>query len=108
MDESAGEETATDDAPVTEPAEDHTRTRPSRPGRAPPATAFGWRGWLLVGMVLLAFLAIPGAILAVPAAQGVVSSLGLSLRDAYLVLPLPAAILLGAMAVWAAVTSRRE
>ncbi|MFB6312039.1 MAG: hypothetical protein ABEH64_12770 [Salinirussus sp.] len=79
-----------------------------RPRHAPPADTFTWRGWVLVAMVVVAFFLIPGAILVLPSAQGVVGSLGLTLRDAYLVLPLPAAILLGAIAVWSALTSRGE
>jgi hypothetical protein len=67
---------------------------------------FGWRGWLLVGMVVVAFLLVPAVILFLPQARGLVASLGLTLRDAYLVLPLVPAFLLGATAVWAAVRSR--
>ncbi|MFB6074718.1 MAG: hypothetical protein ABEJ89_06870 [Haloarculaceae archaeon] len=69
---------------------------------------FDWRGWLLVGAVLVAFFVIPGAILYLPAAQGFVRSLGLTLTDAYLVLPLVPAFLLGSLAVWSAVRSRAE
>ena len=67
---------------------------------------FDWRGWVLVGVVVVAFLVVPTALLYLPQAQGVVASLGLTLRDAYLVLPLVPAFLLGATAVWAAVRSR--
>ncbi|MFB6172025.1 MAG: hypothetical protein ABEJ23_05780 [Haloarculaceae archaeon] len=62
---------------------------------------FGWRGWVLVGFLIVAFLVVPGALYYLPRAQGAVTSLGLSLRDAYLVLPLLPALLLGALAVWA-------
>jgi len=51
---------------------------------------------------------VPIAILALPAAQGVVRSLGLTLRAAYLTLPLLPAFLLGAIAVWSALRSRRS
>ncbi len=67
---------------------------------------FGWQGWVLVGVVLVAFLMVPAAILYLPRAQGFIASLGLTVRDAYLVLPLIPAFLLGATAVWAAVRSR--
>lgn len=67
---------------------------------------FDWRGWVLVGVVVFAFLVVPGALYALPAARSVVASLGLSLRDTYLVLPLLPAFLLGAVAVWSAVRSR--
>jgi hypothetical protein len=70
--------------------------------------AFGWRGWVLVGVVVVAFLVVPAAILFLPQARGFVAALGLTLRDAYLVLPLVPAFLLGATAVWAAVRSRAE
>lgn len=65
------------------------------------AREFDWRGWTLVVMVFLAFIVIPAMLYFLPRAQGFVASLGLSLRDAFLVLPLLPAILLGAMAVWA-------
>jgi hypothetical protein len=65
------------------------------------AREFDWRGWTLVAMVFLAFVVIPAMLYFLPRAQGFVASLGLSLRDAFLVLPLLPAILLGAMAVWA-------
>jgi hypothetical protein len=78
-----------------------------RPHQAPPTEdGFDWRGWLLVVVVVVAFLVVPTAILFLPRAQGLVASLGLSLRDTYLVLPLVPAFLLGAVAVWAAVRSR--
>ena len=67
---------------------------------------FDWHGWVLVATVVVAFFVVPSAILLLPAAQEVVRSLGLSLRDAYLTLPLVPAFLLGAVAVWSAVRSR--
>ncbi len=79
-----------------------------RPHQAAPAESFGWRGWVLVGMIVLAFLVIPAAILVLPQAQGLLGELGLGMRDAYLVLPLPAAILLGVVAVWSALSARRD
>jgi len=84
-----------------------------RPSGEPPRQAstteeFGWEGWVLVGMIVLGFLVIPVAILVLPAAQGVVRSLGLTLRAAYLALPLVPAFLLGAVAVWSALRSRRS
>ena len=68
---------------------------------------FDWRGWALVAAVVVSFLVIPGAIVALPAARGLVAALGLGLRDTYLVLPLVPAFLLGALAVWSAVRSRQ-
>jgi hypothetical protein len=74
----------------------------------PPNDEFDWRGWVLVGAVVVSFLVIPWAIILLPRAEGLVTSLGLGLRDAYLVLPLVPAIGLGTLAVWAAVASRRD
>lgn len=78
--------------------------RPSGEPAAPDADRrFDWRGWVLVATVAFSFLVVPGLILAVPSYA---ASTGLSLRDAYLVLPLLPAFLLGAVAVWSAVRSR--
>ncbi|MFT4882333.1 MAG: hypothetical protein ACI9HI_002356, partial [Salinirussus sp.] len=78
-----------------------------RPHQAPPSdSGFDWRGWLLVAVILACFLVVPAVILFLPQAEGFIASLGLTLRDAYLVLPLVPALLLGAVAVWAAVRSR--
>lgn len=79
-----------------------------RPG-GPPAAGdreFDWRGWLLVGTLVVSFLVVPAAIVALPSVQGAIGRLGLTLRDAYLVLPLVPAFLLGAIAVWSAVRTR--
>lgn len=67
---------------------------------------FDWRGWTLVGAIVVAFLVVPAAILYLPAARGVVQSVGLTVRDAYLVLPLLPAFGLGAIAVWSAIRTR--
>lgn len=81
-----------------------------RPSGEPPDPSgdrsFGWRGWLLVGTLVLAFLVVPGLLLVVPHAGSAIAALGLTRRDAYLVLPLVPAILLGVVAVWSAVRSR--
>lgn len=53
-----------------------------------------WRGWVLVGVVVLSFLVVPALILVLPPVR--------PYRFAYLVLPLIPAILLGATAVWSA------
>lgn len=78
--------------------------RPSGEPAAPDADRrFDWRGWVLVATIAFSFLVVPGLILAAPEYA---TSLGLSLRDAYLTLPLIPAFLLGAVAVWSAVRSR--
>jgi hypothetical protein len=98
---------SSDTEPDTLAAEDRSRA-PNRPTNTAPADPdFDWRGWLLVGAIVLAFLVIPGAIIGLPGAQAQVAALGLSLRDAYLVLPLLPAFLLGGLAVWSALAARR-
>jgi len=83
-----------------------------RPSGEPPSDGgereFDWRGWTLVATIVFAFLVVPGALLGLPAAQSLVASLGLTLRDAYLVLPLVPAFLLGSVAVWSAVRARSD
>jgi hypothetical protein len=66
-----------------------------------------WRTWLLVAAVFVAFAVVPTAILFLPEARPVIAALGLTYRDAYLVLPLLPALVLGALAVWTAVANRR-
>jgi len=91
------------------PGEDATASESQRPQYAPPKQeGFGWRGWILVGVVVVSFLVVPGAILYLPYAQSAVAWLGIDFRTAYLTLPMIPAILLGATAVWAAVRSRSE
>jgi len=99
-----------DDAETAEPDDGGYVHRPSGepPRQAETSEAFGREGWVLVGMIVLGFLVIPIAILLLPAAQGLVRSLGLTLRAAYLALPLVPAFLLGAVAVWSALRSRRS
>ncbi|WP_276258826.1 hypothetical protein [Haloglomus litoreum] len=78
-------------------------TGDTAPGDIPRGDAreFDWRGWTLVVAILFAFVVIPAMLYFLPRAQGFVASLGLSLRDAFLVLPLLPALVLGALAVWA-------
>jgi len=56
---------------------------------------FDWRGWTLVGVIVVCFLVVPAVILLRPPS--------LPFRVAFLILPLVPAFLLGATAVWAAV-----
>lgn len=65
------------------------------------AREFGWRGWVLVGMLFVALVVVPVLLYFVPRAQGLAASLGLGYRDAFLVLPLLPALVLAALAVWA-------
>lgn len=59
---------------------------------------FDWRGWTLVGAIVVSFLVIPAIIVLYP---HVGSALGLSFWDTYLVLPLIPAVVLALLAVWA-------
>ena len=100
--DASGADDGDDDTYVHQP-------RSSQPTQANPADGdFGWHGWLLVGVIVFSFLVVPIALLYLPQAQSFVRSLGLTLRDAYLVLPLLPAFLLGGVAVWAAVKARSE
>jgi len=87
-------------------AQGHT-TVPGAPAE-PAAKSFDWRGWTLVGALVVALLVVPWTIISLRQAQTFLASLGLGLRDAYLVLPLLPALGLGALAVWSAVASRRD
>jgi hypothetical protein len=73
---------------------------------SPDEQDFGRRGWMLVGMLFIAFAVVPATILYLPQARPLITSLGLTYRDAYLVLPLVPALVLGAMAVWTAVNTQ--
>ena len=55
---------------------------------------FGWRGWVLVGIVFVSFVIVPLLILRYP-------PVSFSYRVAFLILPLAPAVLLGIAAVWA-------
>lgn len=88
------------------PSEDVGR-QTGRPEYVAAADEMDWRGWLLVGLVCVCFLVIPAMVLYLPSAQGFIESLGLSLRQTYLALPMIPAILLGVTAVWAALRTQR-
>lgn len=66
---------------------------------------FGWRGWVLVGWMVIAFAVVPGYLFFYPHAADTLSLFGLGYRDTYLFLPLLPAILLGLLAVWATTRS---
>jgi hypothetical protein len=68
----------------------------------------GWQGWVLVGGLIVAMVLVPWAIVFLPEIRGALGSLGLGLRDAYLVLPMIPAVGLGALAIWAAIAHRRR
>lgn len=92
--------TSSDDGYVHDPAaSDGERTDPEvNPAREPvhPAAAdreFGRRGWVLVGVIVFAFVVAPLAILLVPP--------DVDYLFALLILPLAPAVLLALTAVWA-------
>ena len=93
---------------ATETESTTTDTEERNPPRyhPPRQEKFDWRGWILIAIIVISFLVVPGAILYLPHAQGVISAVGLSWRQAYLALPMIPAILLGATAIWSAVSSR--
>jgi hypothetical protein len=109
-DSSGGSSDATDSRGVTsDGSADVGGDSAAKPRYAPPdRETFDWRGWLLVAVVFVCFLAVPGVILYLPQAKPLIESLGLTLRDAYLALPMVPALVLGAVAVWSAVASRRS
>lgn len=78
----AGDDTESDDAWLEEPAHPADADR-----------EFGRRGWILVGVIVLAFIVAPGLILLTPPDT--------SYLFAMLILPLVPAVLLAATAVWA-------
>jgi hypothetical protein len=78
------------------------------PQQAEPSAEFGRHGWVLIGMLVVAFFLVPGAIYLLPAAEAFIQSLGLTLRAAYLTLPLVPAFVLGLLAVWSALRSRAD
>jgi len=80
-----------------------------RPQWAQPSPGdFGWRGWTLVGVIVLSFLVIPIAMIAIAHRPSIVGSFGMTFQDAYLTLPMIPAILLALTAVWAGLHARRR
>jgi hypothetical protein len=73
----------------------------------PESREFGLRGWGLVVALVVALVVIPWTIIGIPQAQGLLETLPLGYRDAYLVLPFVPAVFLGALGVWTALANRR-
>lgn len=82
--------------------------RPDNAGEPPTEQEFQRRDWLLVAALAVAFVVVPATILYLPYAEPIIGALGLTFRDAYLVLPLVPALGLGAVAVWAALGNRKS
>jgi len=83
-----------------------------RPSGEPPRKletdeqSFGWRGWVLVAVLVLSFLIIPWTLIGFSTVQGSVAALGLPWRDTFLVVPMIPAVLLGLVGVWTALRAR--
>lgn len=91
-----------------QPAPDEPEPRTTKayldgPDRGDSDREFGREGWLLVAILAVAFVVVPATILYLPHAKSLITALGLTFRDAYLVLPLVPAFALGTVAVWTAV-----
>jgi hypothetical protein len=82
---------AFDDEDADEPSETDGSAEPAHPATAD--REFDWRGWILVGVIVFAFLVAPAAILLFPPGE--------EYRFALLILPLAPAVLLAITAVWA-------
>ena len=92
---------------ITE-TEESEELSPADAAEAASSDGLGWQGWVLVGGLIVAMVLVPWAIVFLPEIQGLVGSLGLGLRDAYLFLPMIPAVGLGLLAVWAALAYRRR
>jgi hypothetical protein len=91
------EDQDTDDAGyVHAPEDDAHGTKPRGAERD-----FGLRGWLLVAWLVVALIVVPALLFYIPQAGAFTKSIGLGYRDAFLVLPLVPALVLGVLAVWA-------
>jgi hypothetical protein len=84
---------------------DETTTTERQEDTESTTDAFGAKGWVLVGILVVSVLVIPGIIYLYPAAP---SEAGLSFVAAMLVLPMVPAVLLGLAAVWSMTAATRE
>jgi len=101
--------TATEESPSAEQQRPDGGTigeQTGRPNHVETAEEIDWRGWLLVGAVVVSFFIIPVLVLFIPQMSGLIASLGFSQRQAYLVFPMIPAIVLGLISVWAAVSTQ--
>ena len=90
------------------PGDDPTTVSPESTTEPEDSDGLSWHGWVLVGGLIIAMVLVPWAVVFLPRMQGFLGSLGLGVRDAYLVLPMVPALGLGLLAVWAAIASRRR
>lgn len=96
------------DANSGRPGDDPTTVSPESTTEPEDSDGLGWHGWVLVGGLIIAMVLVPWAVVFLPRMQGFLGSLGLGVRDAYLVLPMVPALGLGLLAVWAAIAYRRR
>jgi uncharacterized membrane protein len=107
-DGAAGAVSTEDDEQVQSDANDPAdAAEPPTQAPTPEEESLGWRGWVLVGALVVAFVVVPWTIILVPSAGGALGATGIGWRDAYLVLPLVPALGLGVLAVWVALANRR-
>ncbi|WP_330631564.1 hypothetical protein [Halocatena halophila] len=88
------------------PEEDRYVHQPDGPPDSEPPESIHVASWLLVGALFVAFFVVPATILYLPYAGSMIESLGLTFRDAYLVLPLIPGFVLALIAVWSAVVTQ--
>jgi hypothetical protein len=96
----AGEGAAAGDAQRTTAGDAQRTTAGAENAVPPPEEAFGWRGWVLVGVLVVSLVVFPVVVTLRPVRV-------VGFRTTYLVLPLLPAFLLGATAVWVALRSRQ-
>lgn len=96
------------DANSGRPGDDPTTVSPESTTEPEDSDGLGRHGWVLVGGLIIAMVLVPWAVVFLPRMQGFLGSLGLGVRDAYLVLPMVPALGLGLLAVWAAIAYRRR
>jgi hypothetical protein len=79
-----------------------------QPAEFSAAEDIDWRGWLLVGVVVVSFLVVPLLVLSFSQTHWLLTWLGFSQRQAYLVFPMVPALLLGVTVVWATIRTHAE
>jgi len=96
----------TDDSPaeseqtVSDGGHEGGAVQTGKPERVTVPDGIDWRGWLLVSVVVLSVLVVPALVLSLSETHWLLTWLGFSRRQAYLVFPMVPAILLGLTVVW--------
>jgi hypothetical protein len=98
--DTTGDESATDsESPVSDGGESGV-AQTGKPAEVTVPDGIDWRGWLLVGVVVVSVLVVPALVLSLSETHWLLTWLGFSRRQAYLVFPMVPAILLGVTVVW--------